>query len=213
MTQAKGGNITLELDAPQSVDPGQGFEVTAKVHNGGLYINPWEPDRCTGEASGGYMVRVDLEGPMGETRSQGPMCVRVTNVGTGTEEVTKTFSAPESPGEYEVSANAVLPGSGSETGEETEYVVVSGGDTAEPDPDDSDDEDDDSDDNNGPPSWLPGGDSNDDSDDDSPAAQFFGLDMGRIKLYGGLLALLLALWALSPYASLAAAGADALGGR
>jgi len=212
MTQAKGGNITLELDAPQSVEPGQAFEVTAKVHNGGLYINPWEPDRCTGEASAGYMVRVDLEGPMGATRSQGPMCVRVTNVGTGTEEVTKTFSAPHAPGEYEVSANAVLPGSGSETGDETEYVVVSGEDTAEPD-DSSDDDSDGSDDgDDGRPSWLPGGDGDDDSED-SPAAQFFGLDMGRIKLYGGLLGLLLALYVLSPYASLAAAGADALGGR
>ncbi|GGM26810.1 hypothetical protein [Haloarcula argentinensis] len=209
MTQAKGGNITLELDAPQTVEPGQAFEVTAKVHNGGLYINPWEPDRCTGEASGGYMVRVDLEGPMGATRSQGPMCVRVTNVGTGTEEVTKTFSAPHAPGEYSVSANAVLPGSGTETGDETEYVVVSGEDTAEPDPDDTDDENDDSD---GTPSWLPAP-GDDDGDNEPPAAQFFGLDMGRIKLYGGLLGLLLVLWVLSPYASLAAAGTDALGGR
>ncbi|EMA12328.1 hypothetical protein [Haloarcula marismortui] len=209
MTQAKGGNITLELDAPQSVQPGQSFEATARVHNGGLYINPWEPDRCTGEASGGYMVRVDLEGPEGQTRTQGPMCVRMVNVGTGTEEVTKTFSAPESPGEYEVSANAVLPGSGTETGDETEYVVVSNSEPAEPDPDNSDD---DSDDGNGIPAWLTGNNSDDD-DDSSPAAQFFGLDMARIKLYAGLLGLLLALWALSPYASLAAAGADALGGR
>jgi len=211
MTQAKGGNITLEIEAPSTVQPGQSFEVTAKVHNGALYISPWEPDRCIGTTSAGYNVRVDMAGPNGQERTQGPMCVRVTNVGTGTEQVTKTFSAPQSPGEYEVTANAVLPGSGTETGEESAYVVVSEQDSADPDDSDTPSNSSGDESGDGSQSWLPDG--GDDEGDDPPAAQFFGFDMGRIKLYGGLLLVLLALYALSPYANLAASGVSALEGR
>jgi len=220
MTQAKGGNITLELNAPETVEPGQAVEVVATVHNGALYVNPWEPDRCPGE--GGYRVRLDMEGPAGETRSKGPMCVRMVNIGTGTEELRETFSAPDSPGEYSVSANAVLPGSGSETGEETEHLVVSEQEAAEPtdgtdDSDDSDDSDENDDSDGGIPQWLADAttDGGDDNNDSGPLSDPLGMDeaAGQIKIAAGLLLVLVALWVLSPYADLAASGVNAVEGR
>lgn len=185
MTSTKGGNIILRrVDAPDSVDPGQTFEVEAKVSNGAAYINPWDPDKC-GLAPPGYKLEVEFYGPNGATRTVGPACHTTTEVGTRDETYSATFTAPETEGEVRVEANVRLVNSGKQTGTESATVTVSSGYVPGPE--------------------EPGGDDGGSDDNSGNPLPEFGNGSGtQLKLAAAGLGVLVLLWLLAPYAQLGA---------
>jgi len=135
----KGGNVILRrVSVPDQVDPGEPYEVDVKVSNGAGFINPWDPDRCHGDAYDGYKLSVVLEGPNGEALTKGPVCHFRTTIGTKDETYTFTIDAPES-GRAEVSAYVQLEHSGKRTDALEASTLVSDEQAAQPDPGPSDD--------------------------------------------------------------------------
>ena len=194
----KGGNVILrDVRAPSEVDPGQTFEVEADISNGALAISPWDADACTDNPGNdaAYSMQVEFSGPGGATREAGPFCLAITELGTNDTTKTATFTAPSTSGTYDVAANVRLDGSGSETGEVSETVTVSGTEAVEPPSND---------DGDGGADW--GG---DDGDGDGPDTPTWGQDGQMLKLAAGGVALLVVLMVLAPYADI---GASLAGG-
>ncbi|WP_153952319.1 hypothetical protein [Halosegnis longus] len=189
--RTKGGNIVLErVSAPDTVDPGEPFEVDAVVKNGAAFIGPFDNDSCrkNGEARGYSLEVVFSDGS--ETRVSGPTCMETKPLSRNAETHTETFTAPES-GTIYVDAFVRLPGSGKETGEISQTVSVTTTDSEEPDP--PADTDDESDDDGG---------NDDDSDGGSnPLAAIFpfltdGGGGGGLNALLGVLVLLAIAWML-----------------
>lgn len=194
----KGGNVILrDVRVPDQVSPGETFEVEAEVANGALAINPWDPDACTDDSldDAAYELVVDFNGPNGETRQDGPFCLAITELGTKDTIKTATFTAPSTSGTETIGANVRLPGSGKETGEVSDTLVVSGSDAETPE--DTDDGD------GGGVDW--GGDDDGNGDGgDGPQLPSFGPDGTGLKVAAGFVGVLLLLWLLAPYAQLGA---------
>lgn len=135
----KGGNIILRrVSVPDQVDPGEPYEVDVKVSNGAVFINPWDNDRCHGDAYDGYKLKVVLTGPNGEELTKGPVCHLRTSIGTKDETYTFTVEAPQS-GRAEVSAYVEMEKSGKRTDALEASTVVSSTPAEQPDTGSSDD--------------------------------------------------------------------------
>jgi len=196
--RTKGGNVILEqVLVPRTVEPGEPFEVEAKVSNGAGIINPWDKDHCrkpgaTGpDGASGYSIEVVFEVD-GETRVSGPTCIRKTAFGKRTNTYSKTFTAPSYGGSVDVEAYVRLPGSGKETGKMSQTVTVSSDDVEETDPPADDDDTGDGNDNDG----------DDDNGGNNPLAGIFpflfpdGGGGGGLNALVGVLVLLAIAWML-----------------
>ncbi len=132
----KEGNVLLKgIELPDHADPGESVEMTVRVKNRAVYINPWDPDRCNNPAAG-YKMRVGVQLPDGSTRNLEEKCV------TGdfsTYKWTTAFTVPEEKGDHPVSVWVEMTGSDKRTDELERYISV----TSKP-PQNGNDGDDDS---------------------------------------------------------------------
>ncbi len=186
LPSTKSGNGVLkEIVLPDHADPGETVEMTVKVKNRAVYINPWDPDRCNNPAAG-YKMRAGVELPDGSTRDLEEKCV------TGdfsTYQWTTTFTVPEEKGDHPVSVWVEMTGSGKRTDELTRYISV----TSVP-PQTGDDGG--SDDGGSGFPWQDDGDDGNDDSDSNPFTPDLGLGE-QTSLAMGVLALLAIAWLAS----------------
>lgn len=131
----KGGVLYIhDLNVPDSVKPGESFNVRVKVNNAARIIGPGDPDRCwTNDSVIGYSLEVLIDPGFGEVRSTGEMCMKGAGISENQQIFEFTFVAPDEPGSYKISSWMKLPGSGATSGELTDYVAVADNRPTNPD--------------------------------------------------------------------------------
>lgn len=127
----KGGNIILrDVRVPDSVAPGEAFDVEVDVSNDAKFINPFDPDKC-GIDPEGYKIEVVIEHGA-ETRVKGPDCITMAVIGSKDKTYRATFTAPYVSGPSEVSAHVRMVGSGKQTREMEAATTVTEGAPSQP---------------------------------------------------------------------------------